>query len=176
MESIIHWEGSRIRFPLFGPHNLANALGAISVARELGVPNAEIRDGLEAVAPLFGRSQIITGEGDGHRRLLQRQSRLHGTRADSPLRVAALDGQAHPVLGGMRELGEQTGPRRTPTLGKRLRGTSCDEVFLLRRRRWSTRGMPGGRRPPRCPARGLPTGRSWADSSAPCCGTGTSCC
>ena len=59
--TLIHWEGFRIRFPLFGPHNLANALGAISVARELGVPNAEIRDGLEAVAPLFGRSQVIRG-------------------------------------------------------------------------------------------------------------------
>ena len=31
------------------------------VARELGVPNAEIRDGLEAVTPLFGRSQVIAG-------------------------------------------------------------------------------------------------------------------
>ena len=40
--TLIHWEGFRIRFPLFGPHNLANALGAISVASELGVPNAEI--------------------------------------------------------------------------------------------------------------------------------------
>ena len=59
--TLIHWEGFRIRFPLFGPHNLANALGALSVARELGVPNAEIRDGLEAVAPLFGRSQVING-------------------------------------------------------------------------------------------------------------------
>ncbi len=35
--TIIRWEGLRVRFPLFGPHNLSNALAAISLSREMGV-------------------------------------------------------------------------------------------------------------------------------------------
>jgi UDP-N-acetylmuramoyl-tripeptide--D-alanyl-D-alanine ligase len=70
--TLIHWEGSRIRFPLFGPHNLANALGAISVARELGVPNAEIRDGLPPPPPAAVRAVPDPARArDGDRGLLQ---------------------------------------------------------------------------------------------------------
>jgi UDP-N-acetylmuramoyl-tripeptide--D-alanyl-D-alanine ligase len=127
--TLIHWEGFRIRFPLFGPHNLANALGALSVARELGVPNAEIRDGLEAVTPLFGRSQVIRGEvtviadcynanPDSMERALEFLETLPGT------------GRRIAVLGGMRELGDETVPAHT-TLGLRLRGTGLDAVLLF---------------------------------------------
>ena len=59
--TIIHWEGLRIRFPLFGAHNLRNALLSISVSAELGVSKENIKEGLETVRPLFGRSQIIRG-------------------------------------------------------------------------------------------------------------------
>jgi UDP-N-acetylmuramoyl-tripeptide--D-alanyl-D-alanine ligase len=58
----IHWEGLRIRFPLFGVHNLINALSSLSVSAELGISKTKIKTGLEAVKPLFGRSQIIRGE------------------------------------------------------------------------------------------------------------------
>jgi UDP-N-acetylmuramoyl-tripeptide--D-alanyl-D-alanine ligase len=127
--TLIHWEGFRIRFPLFGPHNLANALGALSVVRELGVPNAEIRDGLEAVAPLFGRSQVLTGE-------VTVIADCYNANPDSMAR--ALDflealpwrGRRVAVLGGMRELGEMTGPAHAE-LGERLRGTGLDAVFLF---------------------------------------------
>jgi UDP-N-acetylmuramoyl-tripeptide--D-alanyl-D-alanine ligase len=127
--TLIHWEGFRIRFPLFGQHNLANALGAISVARELGVPNAEIRDGLEAVTPLFGRSQVINGP-------VTVIVDCYNANPDSVER--ALDfsealpwpGRKIAVLGGMRELGEETGPAHA-ALGRRLRGTGLDALFLF---------------------------------------------
>lgn len=57
----INWEGFRVLFPLFGFHNLLNALGALSLARELGIGNREIKSGLESVKPLFGRSQVLKG-------------------------------------------------------------------------------------------------------------------
>ena len=127
--TLIHWEGFRIRFPLFGPHNLANALGAVSVARELGVPNAEIRDGLEAVAPLFGRSQVIQGD-------VTVIADCYNANPDSMER--SLDffeslswgGRRIAVLGGMRELGVQTAPAHAE-LGERLRATGLDLVFLV---------------------------------------------
>ena len=59
--SIINWEGLQIHFPLFGNHNVANVLAAITVAATLGVPAAAIRRGLEAVRPVPGRSQVIHG-------------------------------------------------------------------------------------------------------------------
>lgn len=59
--SVIHWEGLRIRLPLVGRHNVSNALAAISVAMELGVPPADVRDGLESARPLPGRSEILRG-------------------------------------------------------------------------------------------------------------------
>ena len=127
--TLIHWEGFRIRFPLFGPHNLANALGALSVARELGVPNAEIRDGLEAVAPLFGRSQVINGDVtvivdcyNANPDSMEHALEFFESLGWKVRRIA--------VLGGMRELGDQTGPAHME-LGKRLRATGLDMVFLV---------------------------------------------
>ncbi len=116
VDRIIHWEGFPIRFPLFGPHNLANALGAISVARELGVPNAEIRDGLEAVAPLFGRSQVIEGP-------VTVIVDCYNANPDSMeqavgfLEALPWPGRSIAVLGGMRELGDE-GPEAHANLGR----------------------------------------------------------
>ena len=127
--TIIHWEGSPVRFPLFGLHNLANALGAISVARELGVPNAEIRDGLEGVAPLFGRSQVIRGP-------VTVIADCYNANPDSMER--SLDfietlpwaGRRLAVLGSMRELGHQSVSAHE-ALGRRLRTSGLDAVILL---------------------------------------------
>ena len=127
--TLIHWEGFRIRFPLFGPHNLANALGAVSVARELGVPNAEIRDGLEAVAPLFGRSQVISGA-------VTVIADCYNANPDSMtqamefLEALPWKGRRIAVLGGMRELGDETTPAHA-ALGERLRGTPLEAVLLF---------------------------------------------
>ena len=57
--TIIHWEGLQIHFPLIARHNLINALSAISVARSLGVSKHEIKQGLERVSHVSGRSEVI---------------------------------------------------------------------------------------------------------------------
>ena len=126
----IHWEGSPVRFPLFGPHNLANALGAISVALELGVTRQDIRDGLEAVTPLFGRSQVVEGP-------VTVIVDCYNANPDSMEQaIGFLESLVWPrgrriaVLGGMRELGGETGPAHA-ALGERLRGSDFDAVFLF---------------------------------------------
>jgi UDP-N-acetylmuramoyl-tripeptide--D-alanyl-D-alanine ligase len=127
--TLIHWEGFRIRFPLFGPHNLANALGAISVARELGVPNAVIRDGLEAVTPLFGRSQILRGPVtvivDCYNANPDSMGQALSFVSDVPWK-----GRKIVVLGGMRELGAGTAQAHR-SIGERLRDSSFDLVYLV---------------------------------------------
>ncbi|HET6486401.1 MAG TPA: UDP-N-acetylmuramoyl-tripeptide--D-alanyl-D-alanine ligase [Spirochaetia bacterium] len=127
--TIIRWEGLRVRFPLFGPHNLSNALAAISLSREMGIAVPAIRDGLEAARPLFGRSQVLTGR-------LTLLADCYNANPDSM--GSALDfveavpwqGRKVAVLGAMRELGDQTVDAHR-ALGARLRATSCGLVFLL---------------------------------------------
>ncbi len=127
--TLIHWEGFRIRFPLFGPFNLSNALGAISVAMELGVPPAVIRDGLEAVKPLFGRSQLMRGP-------VTVVFDCYNANPDSMERalsfIAELEwpGRKLAVLGGMRELGAESAEAHR-VLGRRLAGTALDGVLLF---------------------------------------------
>ncbi|HUX36569.1 MAG TPA: Mur ligase family protein, partial [Rectinemataceae bacterium] len=57
----IDWEGLHIRFPLVGRHNLDNALAALSLSARMGIRAEEAAAGLEAVRPLFGRSEILRG-------------------------------------------------------------------------------------------------------------------
>ncbi len=127
--TLIHWEGFQARFPLFGAHNLANALAAVSAARALGVAPAAIRDGLEAVRPLFGRSQILRGEHtvifDGYN--------ANPDSMEQALAFAASvnwEGRRVAVLGGMRELGPESREAHR-ALAARLAGAGFDLVFLL---------------------------------------------
>jgi UDP-N-acetylmuramoyl-tripeptide--D-alanyl-D-alanine ligase len=53
--------GREIRFKLPGVHNLQNAMAAVEAALELGVSEESIVNGLNSVAPIFGRSEIING-------------------------------------------------------------------------------------------------------------------
>ena len=127
--TLIHWEGSRIRFPLFGPHNLANALGAISMAREIGLPAADIRRGIESVAPLFGRSELFRGPVtvifDGYNANPDSMEQ-----AISFLEELPWEGRKLAVLGSMRELGAQSAEAHG-ALGRRLSGSRLDAFFLL---------------------------------------------
>ena len=86
--STIHWEGLRIHFPLFGNHNVANVLAAITVASTLGAPTAAIKRGIEAVEPVAGAVAGHARTADHHQRLLQRESGVDGGRADLPRRPA----------------------------------------------------------------------------------------
>jgi UDP-N-acetylmuramoyl-tripeptide--D-alanyl-D-alanine ligase len=50
-----------IHFRLPGKYNLKNTLGAIALARYAGFSPAEIKAGIEAVRPLFGRAEVFRG-------------------------------------------------------------------------------------------------------------------
>ena len=105
--TMIHWEGLQIRFPLFGAHNLRNALASISVSTELGISKEKIKQGLENIRPLFGRSQIIRGP-------VTVIQDCYNANPDSFAQVFAFisalpwSGRKIGVLGAMGELGERS--------------------------------------------------------------------
>jgi UDP-N-acetylmuramoyl-tripeptide--D-alanyl-D-alanine ligase len=57
----LKWEGMPVHCRLSGKHNIRNLLAALAIAREVPVSSKAIREGLEAVQPLFGRSEILRG-------------------------------------------------------------------------------------------------------------------
>jgi UDP-N-acetylmuramoyl-tripeptide--D-alanyl-D-alanine ligase len=105
--TIVHWEGLRIGFPLFGFHNLLDALAALSVSAELGISKSKIKEGLEAVKPLFGRSQIFRGPitvlQDSYNANPESVGQLFEF-----LTALAWRGRKLVVLGSMKELGADT--------------------------------------------------------------------
>jgi UDP-N-acetylmuramoyl-tripeptide--D-alanyl-D-alanine ligase len=127
--TLINWEGFRIRFPLFGRYNLSNALGAISLTREMGVSADAIREGLETVNPLFGRSQVIRGP-------VTVVFDCYNANPDSMekalafLESLAWSGRKIAVLGGMRELGDASSDAHR-ALGRRLSSNPPDAVLLF---------------------------------------------
>jgi UDP-N-acetylmuramoyl-tripeptide--D-alanyl-D-alanine ligase len=145
--SIIHWEGLRIRFPLFGAHNLQNALASISVSAELGVSKENIQRGLESVHPLFGRSQIIRGPVTVIRD-------CYNANPESFDRVFAFicslpwEGRKVGVLGAMKELGQQSEEAHR-RIGAGAAGCDFQGLYLFGQemesayRELQNRGFPG---------------------------------
>jgi len=138
--TIVHWEGLQIRFPLFGFHNLLNALAALSVSAELGVGKSKIRDGLEAVQPLFGRSQILRGAVT----VIQDS---YNANPDSVGRLTEFldalpwDGRKLMVLGSMKELGAEAEEAHR-AIGRRISLARFDHLFLFgEEMRWAMEAL-----------------------------------
>ena len=127
--SAIDWEGLRVHFPLFGRHNLANALAAIAVAVELGIAPDLIRSGLERVRPLFGRSQVVRGDFT----LLVDCYNSNPESLSAALRFVAQvpwRGRRVAVLGSMLELGAASGTAHDEA-GRWLCASGLERIFLF---------------------------------------------
>ena len=127
--STIHWEGLQIHFPLFGNHNVANVLAAITVAATLGVSAAAIKRGIEAVQAVAGRSQVIRGRltiiNDAYNANPESMAAALTFLAELPDR-----GRVLVVLGSMLELGAATHAAHG-ALADVIAGADPDAVFLF---------------------------------------------
>jgi UDP-N-acetylmuramoyl-tripeptide--D-alanyl-D-alanine ligase len=127
--SEIRWAGKPVRFGLPGKHNLKDALAAVALAREVPVGDRAIREGLESVKPLFGRSEIIEGPVTVIRD-------CYNASPESSAEVLAfcdgLDwkGRKIYVLGSLLELGEKS-QELHQELGRALAGSGADMIFLF---------------------------------------------
>jgi UDP-N-acetylmuramoyl-tripeptide--D-alanyl-D-alanine ligase len=125
----ITWEGVPARLGLPGKHNLKDAMAAIAIARELALSGRAIREGLESVKPLFGRSEIFRG-----RLTLIRD--CYNANPDSMLEAIAFcdnlewSGRRVYVIGSIRELGPVSAESHR-RIGRLLTESRADQVFLF---------------------------------------------
>ncbi len=96
-------EGSaRVEIPLPGLYNVYNALAAAALCGTLGVPLADVRAGLEAVAPAFGRAETLR-LGSHPPRDTSLLLIKNPAGANEVLRTVALEGTELDVLGVLND-------------------------------------------------------------------------
>jgi UDP-N-acetylmuramoyl-tripeptide--D-alanyl-D-alanine ligase len=125
----IDWMGRKIDFALVGTHNLLDALAALSLASELGIDTKAVCAGLASVHPLFGRSEIFTGQ-------VTLFQDCYNSNPDSV--EAAMDfcdglfwkGRKIFVLGSMLELGAESETEHV-RMGLHAAESTADAVFFF---------------------------------------------
>ena len=125
----IVWDGKPVRFPLFGSHNISNALAAIAIAKEIPVSSNAIRLGLESVKPLFGRGEITNGKAtviwdcyNSNPQSMERALEFCDNLAWQGRRVY--------VIGEMLELGDFS-KKAHSDMGNLLAASKADSVYLF---------------------------------------------
>jgi len=100
-------EKARVRLPLAGRHNVANALGAAAAAHAAGVSLPAIVAGLERMRPVAGRLQLKAGLHGSW--LIDDSYNANPSSVRAGIDVlCALPGEHWLVLGEMAELGDET--------------------------------------------------------------------
>ncbi len=105
--SVVKWRGRSVHLRLPGRHNVHNALGALTLAVEMGIEPGVVVDGLESVRPLFGRGELI----DGPVTIFQDCYNANPESVGAALELVSdsgWKGRVILVLGPMKELGEMS--------------------------------------------------------------------
>jgi len=126
--SEIIWDGKQARFSLPGRFNLANAFAAIAIALEIPVSAGAVRQGIEAVKPLFGRGEIIQGKAT----VIKDCYNSNPESLSGALEFCeSLDwpGRRAYVIGEMLELGEDS-KKAHEGIGSLLAESKADMAFL----------------------------------------------
>ncbi len=127
--TIIQYHDTEIHFPLIGEHNANNALAAICIAQYLGLNETEIKDGLEKVKPLFGRSQILQGKPTIIQDCYNGSFESMNASLDFFLNLE-WNGKKIAILGDMLELGTKSYEIHSKIL-ERVMQSSIECIFLI---------------------------------------------
>ena len=122
-------DGVLMRLPLPGKYNFLNALGAIALARELGVSAEQVKAGIESLVPLDGRSTIKRGRftvlEDCYNANPDSMEKALGLCADTKI-----DGKKIYVLGDMLELGDES-VRAHARIGEKALAAGADMIVFF---------------------------------------------
>ena len=125
----IRFRGTEFRFPLVGEVNLRNALCAMTIAAELGCPDAHVVDGLASASPLFGRGEVVNGPVTVIRDCYNANAESMA-RAIDFLDSLSWTGRKVLVAGPMKELGDRAAAAHEE-IARRALASSADLVFLF---------------------------------------------
>jgi UDP-N-acetylmuramoyl-tripeptide--D-alanyl-D-alanine ligase len=127
--SEIVWAGEKIRFNLPGKFNLANAIAAVAIAKELNVSAKAVKEGLESAKPIFGRGEILYGRTTVIRDCYNANPESMRQSVEF-CNAIEWQGRKIYVIADMLELGCDSLPAHEQ-LGRELALSDADKIFLF---------------------------------------------
>ena len=128
-------DGLAVHLPLSGSYNYLNALSVIACAKEIGIPAADIKKGLEGVAAISGRMEVCeTVLRSGKKAILIKD--CYNANLDSMLKVIDFCGglknigKKFFVLADMKELGAES-EKSHEAIGKRINEVCPEFIYLI---------------------------------------------
>ncbi len=133
--TVFELDGLTVKLPLSGKYNYLNALSVIACAKEIGIPSADIKRGLELVTAISGRMEVCeTVLHTGQKVVLIKD--CYNANLDSMLKVIDFCGELKNVgkkifvLADMKELGAES-KKSHETVGLRINEVKPEKVILI---------------------------------------------
>lgn len=128
-------DGLPVHLPLSGKYNYLNALSVIACAKEIGIPSADIKKGLESVASLSGRMEVCEATlRSGKKSILIKD--CYNANLDSMMKVIDFCGELKNVgkkifvLADMKELGAES-KKSHEAIGSRISEVKPELVYFV---------------------------------------------
>ena len=128
-------DGLPVHLPLSGSYNYLNALSVIACAKEIGIPSADIKKGLESVASLAGRMEVKECKLSNGKKIVLIKD-CYNANLDSMMKVIDFCGQLKNVgkkifvLADMKELGVES-VKSHEAIGRRISEVCPELVYLI---------------------------------------------
>ena len=128
-------DGLPVHLPLSGSYNYLNALSVIACAKEIGIPSADIKKGLEAVASLSGRMEVSETKLISGKKIILIKD-CYNANLDSMMKVIDFCGELKNVgkkifvLADMKELGAES-KKSHEAIGHRISEVGAELVYLV---------------------------------------------
>lgn len=133
--TVFELDGLTVNLPLSGSYNYLNALSVIACAKEIGIPAADIKRGLETVAAISGRMEVCQSVLCNGKKVVLIKD-CYNANLDSMMKVIDFCdelknvGKKIFVLGDMKELGAES-EKSHETVGTRISETDASQVYLV---------------------------------------------
>ncbi len=128
-------DGLSVHLPLSGKYNYLNALSVIACAKEIVIPSADIKKGLESVASLSGRMEVCEATlRSGKKSILIKD--CYNANLDSMMKVIDFCGELKNVgkkicvLADMKELGAES-KKSHEAIGSRISEVKPELVYFV---------------------------------------------
>lgn len=121
-------DNQRVRLPILGEHLLEDVVGAIAIAKRMGLDNTDILEGLSKFVPMRGRGSIV----DGDITVIEdcyNASPISTNIILSYMRRVSWAGNKKAVLGSMKELGRNSRKAHV-SIAKSVYTNSMESTFL----------------------------------------------